>query len=180
MLQERVAVRYTRALYAYAKTKGTLEAVMTDQKDMLTLLDQSRELELFLASPILSDATKRGIVKKLFDGRVHPDTEQFYEYLTERGREEMIPYIAREFVHQYNHEHNILLARVLSATPLTDAQRASLKTKLERQTGATIELQATVDPKLIGGVVVQVEDLRIDQSVAGALARARQQLAQTL
>jgi F-type H+-transporting ATPase subunit delta len=176
MLQERVAVRYTRALYEYAQAQGSLEAVLADQQGMLALLDDSRELRVFLASPILSDARKRSIIQQIFHGKLHKDTDQFYDYLTSRGREEMIPYIAREFVNQYNRAHNVRLAVITTATALAPEAVQALRQKLEAQTEGRVEMNLVVDPAVIGGMTVQVDDLRIDNTIAGALGRARQAL----
>jgi F-type H+-transporting ATPase subunit delta len=65
---------------------------------------------------------------------------------------------------------------VVSAAPLTDDELTALTTRLETTTGGRIELQTSVDPSLLGGLVVRVGDRLIDGSVRGRLERLRNQL----
>lgn len=179
MLQERIALRYAKALYEDASAKGKLEEVLADQQGMLDLLDQSRELRSFLQSPILSNSRKQRIIRAIFQGRVAPLTEEFYEFLTSRGREEMIPFIARAYVERYHEAHNVVIVEVVTASPLSEAQAATLKAKLEQQTGKTIKMKQAVRPHVIGGLSVRVGDLQLDNTFSGALLRARQRIETT-
>ena len=68
------------------------------------------------------------------------------------------------------------MARVRSADDVVDAQRQDLRDALGRMTGAPVELQVTLDPVLLGGVVVQIGDLLVDGSARHRLDQLKEHL----
>lgn len=174
MLQDRIAQRYAKALYELAEEKGKLEAVLADQRGVEVLFRENKDFRRFLASPIITDEKKRTTVEAIFKGKVDDVTENFYEFLTSRGREEIIPQVAQWFIHHFNELHNVQVVKVVTAAELPEAQKEQIKTKLAQQTGARIELSTTVDPSVIGGMSIQVGDRLMDNTVRSTLSRLKQ------
>jgi F-type H+-transporting ATPase subunit delta len=96
--------------------------------------------------------------------------------LAERGRIELLPVVAAEFRRLYNVQTGVVSAVVTSAAKLTGDELAAVRSRVEAMTGATVELEAVVDEKLIGGLTVRIGDQLHDASVRGRLERLREQL----
>jgi len=84
--------------------------------------------------------------------------------------------VADEFKRLVDREHGIVVANVTSAQPLEPADLAAIAERVQAMAGARVEVQAAVDPELIGGLTVRVGDRLIDASVRGRLARLRDSL----
>src|SRR5690606_12522772 len=95
----------------------------------------------------------------------------FFKMMVNKGRAGLIFPTAVEFVEQYNRELNIVKAKVISASPLSQDHRDQLTALLEKETDSTILLENEVDADLIGGLVIRVGDRQIDASVLGKLQR---------
>jgi F-type H+-transporting ATPase subunit delta len=98
------------------------------------------------------------------------------QLLLRRGRIEALPRVAAEFRRLDDRRQGITHATVTSAAPLTADETRAITQRLELTTGDRIELDAKVDPDLLGGLVVRVGDRLIDASVRSRLERLRNQL----
>ncbi|RZL13118.1 MAG: ATP synthase F1 subunit delta, partial [Pedobacter sp.] len=85
---------------------------------------------------------------------------------------------ANDYLTQYNAKNNVVTATVVSATPLSDANRAALIADVEKGIGSKVILTAKVDPSLIGGFVLTVGDRQIDTSLASDLKKLKTEFAQ--
>jgi F-type H+-transporting ATPase subunit delta len=97
--------------------------------------------------------------------------------LLRRGRIEQLPRVAAEFRRLDDKRNGLTHATATSAAPLGPDEVRAITARLEQLTGGTIALETSVDPDLLGGVVVRVGDRLIDGSVRGRLERLRNQLA---
>jgi F-type H+-transporting ATPase subunit delta len=161
----RVASRYAKSLLDLALEKGILEQVYQDMVLFAKTVKDNRDFELFLTNPIINHGKKLAILKSLFTGKVSNLTLKFFLLVTEKNREAILASVSTEFIKQYNEYKGILIAHVTTAVPLTPELRAQLIQKLAQQTGKTIQLQENVDHALIGGLVVRIGDLQVDDSI---------------
>ena len=115
-----------------------------------------------------------------FGGQVHPYILNFIKLLVEKEHFDAFPDCCRWFHQQYNEDFRVVEARVTSAVPLAEEERASLTSKLEEMSGRKIALIATVDPALIGGLRVEMEGKRYDNTIQNKLDRLKYSLQHSL
>ncbi len=138
-----------------------------------------QRLAAIAASPVARDlfgnprATSRQIATVIGDaaGELGAQQANFVQVLADNERLAVLPEIARQFEMLRNQHEGVLDARITSAFPMTDEQRADIVRTLEEKTGRKVKASVEVDPELIGGVSIRIGDEVIDSSVRGKLAQ---------
>jgi F-type H+-transporting ATPase subunit delta len=173
---EEIAQVYARSLFEVAKEHDELDEIHDQLGEFADALDESRELQMFFFSPYFSSEEKKEGIDKVVDGA----NERFLNFLkliAERHRVPAIFRIRREYDGLWRQENRLLEVRVTSAMPLDDETVKSIGQRIEEQTGQRIDLDANVDPDVIGGLVLRVGNLVMDASVRGRLERLRKEVA---
>ncbi|NIG51959.1 ATP synthase F1 subunit delta [Chitinophaga sp. Cy-1792] len=179
MQNPRLASRYAKSLIDLVQEKGQLEEVHNDMLFLQQVIKSNRELVLLLKSPIVKADAKQKILDAILTGRVSGTTQQFIKLLVTKGRESNLAEIATEFGHQYNVIKNIATVKVTTAVPLEQATLDLIKQKVA--TGSqTINLEAKVNPELIGGFVLEAADQLYDASVLNELKTLKQQFTKNI
>ena len=174
-----VVRRYAVALLNHAKKVGTVDAVAADMKSLSDVITQSGQLAAFLNHPLIAGEKKKALVDKTFGGMVSPKVLDFVKLLIDKGRIDTLRLVIAEFVVLVREYKNIAAAEVVTAVPLTDEQRKALEAALEKRTGKDIEIHATVDASVMGGVSVRIGDTILDGTVRSQIERLREQLINT-
>ncbi len=172
----RVAARYAGALFAVADRNGILDAVATDLELMRRFLAEVPHLRAIVMEPLVSDTRKNKVADEAFGDRVTAASLNFLKLLIRKRREDLLDECAREFGILLAAKNNTADAEVSSAVPLTPAQAEKLTAGLQTLTGKTIKMTMSVDPALVGGIVVRIGDTVMDGSVRGKLERLERQL----
>ncbi|MEM6325489.1 MAG: ATP synthase F1 subunit delta [Bacteroidota bacterium] len=171
-----VARRYALALYEEAKAQRQVETVDADVETLESALDSSRELTAALTSPVVSREKKDAILGRLFDGKVSSLTMRFLRLLISKDREDLIREAVGAYAALRDERLGIVEATVRSAKPLSSDEADRLRASLETRSGKTVRMKMTVDPSLIGGLVVRLGDVVYDRSVAHQLQTLRANL----
>ncbi len=160
-----VATVYAQALYSLTKDENCSEAVLQE----LAVLNESFENEPkflhLLSAPNLSKEERCGILDQSFRGKVHPYVLNFLKILTEKGYMRRFSDCCKAFRQLYNEDHGILEVFAYTAIPLTEDQKERLSQKLQAVTGKTIDLYNRVDPGCLGGVRLDYDGKRVDDTV---------------
>lgn len=165
MSDSTVAYRYAKALIDLAKEQGVVNEVNTDMAFFEDICNQNDEFRAVMASPIVRHEKKLGILKKIFENRVHRVTFSILTVLTKKNRERIIYPIAKEFQKLYNILNGIQKVQVSSAVELSASQKSELIKVVGDELKKKIELEEKIDESLIGGFVLKVGDTQIDTSV---------------
>jgi F-type H+-transporting ATPase subunit delta len=173
-----VARRYAQALYQEAEAAGKAERVDADVDTLRAGFEGSRELTRLFASPVVPVERKRAVADRLFAERVDPLTLRLVRLLLDKGREALLPAVARAYGELRDERAGVVEAHVRTAFPLGPDEADDLRAALERSTGQKVRLRLEVDPALIGGLVVRVGDTVYDGSARHHLDRLREQFAQ--
>lgn len=173
-METRAAYRYARALLETAEETKTVDRVGKDLETIEDLIKGSRDFLLFLRSPVINTQKKKTVLTELFKNRLSAATFNFLLLLTTKNRETILPEIITQFYRLRDARLGIEHAAVRTPVPLTKDQEKKLTTALERVTKKRIQLQKILDPKVKGGVRVQIGDTVWDGSVAHQLALLRE------
>ena len=143
--------------------------------DFAAALEQSPELRAVLRNPQLDPAAKSGILADLA-GDEGPLFKNFLLLVAEKGRAGELEEIAREFERLIAIEERRLTVELTTARELTDDEAKAIIEQIEKAAGRTVEATRSVDPDILGGIVLQAGSYRADASVRGRLERLRQTL----
>lgn len=171
MSEIRVATRYAKALIDLAIERNELEQVKGDMDMFLAATKASSELVAVLKNPIVPIDKKRKILNDIFGAQATKSTLSFFDIVVNKARAEVLHATAKEFLEQYNEKKNILKAKVVSATALTEQAVAEITSIVAKATGKQIILEKQVDEKLIGGFLLTVGDKQFDTSIAKSLQK---------
>lgn len=159
---------YARAAFALARERGDLGG-WSKALAVAAQLSVDPRVASLIDHPSLSAAEVAGLVAP--PGDLDAGLLQFLTVLAENRRIVLLPEISALYETLRAEAQNIVRARVTSALPLDDAALAKLRESLRARFGRDVEIEAAVDPALIGGAVIDTGDAVIDGSVRGRLAR---------
>lgn len=165
-IQASLAGRYASALFDLASEAGTVTAVESDLDKLRTALGESADLRALTTNPEISrDAAQAAIngVAKLL--KLSDLSGSFLGVLAQNRRLSQMPSMIRAFNTIAAAQRGEVTAEVSSAHALSDTQLAALKDKLTTREGRTVKLHTSVDPALLGGLVVTIGSQRIDGSI---------------
>ena len=174
-MNRRVAARYARALMDLGEERNVLDKLAEDLRDIVQTVQSSRELRIFLLSPVATPDQKLRVLSEIFGKRSSDITRKFVTLLVRKGRSEYLYATAEEFLRMLDAKRNILPARIESATKLTEAEQMQLLAKLERITGKRIRADFLLDPSLRGGFIARMGDEMVDASLKHQLELLREQ-----
>ncbi len=169
MSNYRVAHRYATALLESAEDEQQLETIAHDAELIGNTVRENRELRVALASPVIDKEKKKQILAELFQKKVGQATYRFLDLLVEKDREAVLLNIVEEFTHLLDQRRGIVRVEVRSAVPLTDGARKQLQLQLESYTGKKAVLDFRIDPTLLGGFAIRLDDRIIDASLVRQL-----------
>lgn len=178
MTEKKVARRYNLALYEIASESKTVAAVKKDFEDIRKSIAGSKELAMFIKTPIIKLDKKAEVMKALFGGKVNELTMKFLNILCEKNRIGMIDSLAEDFIHLVNEKQGIITAKIKTAIEISDSEKTSLTEKLKKYTGKNITANYSVDPEIKGGFIAQIDDKIIDASITRQLELLREKFAQ--
>ncbi len=173
-----VAYRYAKSLIDLAQENNTLEATKEDMAFFVQTLKANTQLQAVLRNPIVSHDKKVKVLQAIFGGKVSASTEAFFKIMVNKSRAEILYPTAQEFVNQYNIKKGVVKASVVSAAPLSEANKQVIIDEVKRLGGNEVQLQTKVDASLIGGFILNVGDRQIDTSVATSLQKLKKEFAQ--
>jgi len=173
---EEIAQVYARSLFEVAKEHDELDEVHEQLGEFADAFDSNRELQVYFFSPYFSSEEKKDGIEKIIDGG-NEHFVNFLQLVAERHRMPAIFRIRREFDQLWRRENRLLEVRITSAIELDDELVKSIGSRIEEQTGRRIDLDANVDPDVIGGLVLRVGNMVWDSSVRGRLERLRKEVA---
>ncbi len=168
-----VARRYARALHELATARGAADETERELTWVAEKLEGEPELRRLLASPLVPVGEKKRIAVEAFSGFLSPLTLDFVLLLLDKKREAYFPAVLREFRRLVDAAANVADVELVLASPADEPFLQEFAQRLQEATGRRVRLRSSVDPGLIGGLVLRIGDRRIDGSLRGRLARLR-------
>jgi len=172
-----VSRRYARALFALARDEGRIEELRRELDSLCELLEGSAELQHAILRPLFPSAERRRALRAVCERLGASDTlRRFCSFLVDQRRVVELASIRVAFAELADEAAGRMRARVVSASPLSDAQRERLRRALATRTGRQLELDVEVDPSLLAGTVARVGGLVFDGSLRTQLEQLRTSL----
>jgi len=174
MTQQTVGKVYAEGLFLLAQEEQCEAQIYKDLNEVTDIMEQNPEFVGLVEVPTLDISERLDILRKVI-GDGEGIIEHFLCLLVEKHRFRRLSEIRADFNKLYYEKFGIAEVFVTSAVALTDAQREELKAVLGKKFHKTIELRESVDASLLGGMIVQYGDTRMDNSLRTRMAQFRQQ-----
>lgn len=165
MSNTKAARRYAHSLLDVCVEHKLTEKVVDDCRLISQTLKDSRELNLFLKSPIIKDDKKLSVLLEVFGKKIQNLTIEFIKIVVRKNRIQILDDIAQQFIEAYNAYAGIIQVHVDSASELSATQHKQIIKALESKTGKKVELSTAIKPELLGGITVKINDTVTDGSI---------------
>ena len=171
---------YGESLYQLAKDESLSKVIGEQLKDMQQSMNQEPDFIRLLSSPNLTKQERCQILDDSFRGKLHPYLLNFMKILTEKGYIRHFSDCCDAYTALYNQDNGILEVTAVTATALTAQQESKLQEKLARITGKEIALRNRIDPAVYGGVRLDYDGQRLDDTVSHRMDAIRNLLNKTV
>ena len=172
-----LAREYGDGLYALAEEENLTAGVLEQMQALKACFREQPDFLRLLSNMSLSKEERVRILDGALRGQVHPYVLNFLKILCERGALSEYEGCVAAYTALYNQAHGITEASVTTAAPLGNDQRKRLVEKLSAMTGRTVVLSEKVDPALLGGVLLEMNGKRYDNTVRRRLDGIRSAMA---
>ena len=176
---EIVADKYGSAMFELAQEQNNLELMEEQLGYVASVMAEQPELRSFLENPIVTEDAKIKLVGRILESSIDKVSLHFIFVMIKRGRHRYIAEAIAAFIQKSREARGILEATVTVAEPITADVEASVQAKLREVTGKDVILSVRQDPSIMGGIIIQVGDKRIDGSVARRLEELEKSLLRT-
>jgi len=167
---------YARALFEAAGEAGRIEQVSADLGSLASALSDVPELGAFLRNPQIEPTGKAEVLGELTSGGDEL-VRNFARLVAEKGRAGELAEMSTEYEALVAAAQNRLAVELTTAHELSDEEASSIVKTIEKASGRSVEATRSVDPSIIGGIVLQIGSHRADGSLRGRLERLRHELA---
>ena len=177
---EKLALRYARALYDARQSEGSAGNSETAAEELQTLAsayESSSELQDALANPMFEEAEKRAVWSRLVEENTGDQTlRRFLGIVYDRGRIEVLPAIAEAYQRVLDEASGSQKVEIVTARQVDSSESEKIEYALSAKIGGTPSYEWSVQPELIGGMIIRYGGRVVDGSLSGKVERLEQQL----
>ncbi|MGN0004785.1 MAG: ATP synthase F1 subunit delta [Candidatus Gastranaerophilaceae bacterium] len=172
----RTAKKYAEALFETSETQGNTERVLTEISDVRKVFEENSELQRFLTNPIITANDKKDAVKQIFGNDFLEITINFLYLLADNSRFDIFEEIEKELNELEKEKNNLITVKAVSAIEIKDYLKEKLVNKLQTILSKRVEVEYSVNPSIIGGLILEVNGKTVDDSVETKLKNIKKQL----
>ena len=169
------ATRYAKALLELAIEQNKLDTVEANMSYLSQVNNEVNEFHTLVNSPVINADKKMSTFAAIFPS-FDVMTTSFLNLIIKNKRESMLPEIAKSFIKQLKAHKGITPITIVSASALNEATKAAILAKVQTSVSGTLEVTEEIDPTLIGGFIIQLDDKQIDTSIASQFNNLKQRL----
>ncbi len=174
---EELAQVYARALFEVALEQGKLDVLREQLAQFAEALEGDRQLAIFFFSPYFSTAEKEHGLERMLQG-ADESFVNFLRLLIEKHRMPVLFRTRLEYQRLWDEQNKVLPVEITSAIALDPATTENLGRTIGERAGRKVTLAASVDPEIIGGLIVRVGNSILDASIRNRLEQLRRHVAQ--
>lgn len=171
----RAAIRYAKAILSFALEQQKEVEVNDDMLLVANTIQDSKELQLLLNSPVLKTELKKSALKEIFADKTSPLTIGLINLLIDNKRLPILGEVAKKYNVIFDSLKGIEVAKVTTAIPLTEELNQQILRKVIEITGKQATIESIINPDIIGGFILRVGDIQYDASVANKLQVLKRQ-----
>ena len=175
MSGSRAAVRYAKAILSFALEQNKEVEVNNDMLLIASTINENKDLQLLLESPVLKSDVKKSALKEVFSSKVSSLSIGLIDLLIDNKRLAIISDVARKYTVLFDKLKGIEIAKVITAIPLTETLNAQVLKKVKEITGKEATIENTVNPDIIGGFILRIGDVQYDASISNKLQVLKRQ-----
>ncbi len=179
MSTEIVADKYSSAMFELAQEQNNLALLEEQLGYVASVMEEQPELRAFLENPLVTEDAKIKLLGRIFESSIDKVALHFIYVMIKRGRYGYITPTITAFMKKSRAARGIFEATVTVAEPITADVEAAVQAKLQAITGKEVIMSLRQDPTIMGGIVIQIGDKRIDGSVARRLEELEKSLLRT-
>ncbi|MFP4555540.1 MAG: ATP synthase F1 subunit delta [Bacteroidales bacterium] len=175
MNQGRVSVSYARALLGWALDQQVASNVYSQSEQFMRMIESNPEFYQMLHSPMISRSKKEKVIENILS-KVAPDLIKFVHLIVKKQRESVLKSIILVFQRLYRQKFNIIKVNIESISELSQNSMDNIASYLRQKYKKDVEIGLTVNPELIGGFTLTIEDKYLDKSIRGELELLRKKI----
>ena len=166
--------RYAKALYKFALEHGSTDKVYEEMKEVIYSFEKNPDLQKTLANPYVKNDDKAALLKAAAGDKVENDYLGFIKLLMEMHREDYALLIALAYRDLYRDANKISQVKITTAASLPESEMTKLREMVAKAfAGRKLEYKDDVDPEIIGGFIIDVDDTRMDASISNEIEQLR-------
>ncbi len=172
LISSEVGEPYAQALMSLAQQNNLTDQFGDTFRSLSSLLTDSKDFRDFVLNPVIKGEDKKAVLKKVLGSDANPYLVNFMMLLVDKRRIVFLEPIVEQYLNLLRKLNQTVLAEVTSATELSESQKQNVVEKVKAIAEARdVELKTSIDPDLIGGVIIKVGSKVIDASIRGQLRR---------
>ena len=171
-----ISNRYANAFLGQVEDSNVFDKASEDVELIYNTLNESRELRIALASPVISEEKKNILIDEIFGGKVSKETLNFLHFVVKKNREDILFDISKRFLELRDDKQDVVNAVVTTVIELDDDEKALFEKQLEKYTNKKVRISYKIDDKIIGGFKVKIKDELLDASVSHQLELLKKRL----
>jgi len=175
MSGSRAAIRYAKAALSFSLEQKKEVEVNNDMLLVVKTIDENKDLELLLNSPILKSEIKKSALKEIFTTKISSLSVGLIDLLIDNKRLSILNDVAKKYTILFDELKGIEVAKVTTAVPLTEALNEQILAKVKEITGKEATIENLINPDIIGGFILRIGDVQYDASIANKLQVLRRQ-----
>lgn len=172
----RISARYAKAAYDYAAEKGEENKLYEEMKLVEAAFAGFKSMARVMENPTVSPGEKLELLTTAAGRKVSVSFRNLYSLIMKNARATYSLHVALMYQEYYRKEKGIVIARLTSAEPVSEAVKARMRDLIAQDASLEVDFISRVNPELIGGFVLEVNSNQLDASVKSQLNKLKVQL----
>lgn len=171
-----ITSRYAKALYQAGEEEKITDSIRNDVELIHQSIHESPEFNDFILSPIYKETEKIRILNELFKNNIHDLTLRFLHLLVKNKREQFLNFVCLNYLQIFKKEKGIKIGTLITAHELPEEHAKEIGNYIQKKFKLDIEIKEHIDPTIIGGFKLRIDDKQIDASIASKINKIRTEL----
>ena len=176
MDESSISVRYARALFEVSEERDMTATIKNDTELVANVCSRSIEFMQLLNNPVIRASQKIKLVSLIFKDKINELTLDFLNLVLQNKRETFIPDICRNILSLIKEARGIKTVMLTTAAETDEESLENIAMILEKELEGQVEISARIDPRIIGGMILRIDDKQYDASIAAQLKKIKKEL----